>query len=95
MCFGELGEVVTRFADHASIRTDRGLVEASVLLTPEAEVGDHVVLHSGHVLEVVSSERASTAAELRRAMGAPDDAALSIQPRIREHSDDAIGGGRS
>lgn len=69
MCFGELGVVVERAGDAVSVRTDRGLLDASVLLAPQAAPGDHVVVHSGHVVEVVSGDRAAVATDLRTAMG--------------------------
>lgn len=70
MCFGELGVVEERRDDVAVVRTDRGLVEVTLLLTPDASVGDHLVLHSGHALEVVERSRARDAAQLRQAMQA-------------------------
>jgi hydrogenase maturation factor len=67
MCWGELGIVVTvdDVADSALVRTARGVVRASVLMTPEARQGDHVTVHSGHVLSVLDATAAKEAGELR------------------------------
>ncbi len=70
MCLGDLG-VVVGFSpvrtgrDVVVVRTDRGEVDATVLLAPDVRPGDRVVVHSGHVLEVLSPARADEAALLR------------------------------
>lgn len=65
MCMGELGRVVERHADVALVRTNHGEIAVSVLLSPDVGVGDHVVVHSGHVLSVVSADAAVHATRLR------------------------------
>jgi len=65
MCLGSLG-VIARTWDEG------GLAMASVedrsvclMYTPEASVGDTVLIHLGFAVEVVSKERASAAHALR------------------------------
>ena len=81
MCLGDLG-VVTGFVperagrDVVVVDTVRGTVEASILLAPHTRRGDHVVVHSGHVLQVIDAARAGEAALLRQGSG---EAALPRQ----------------
>ena len=74
MCLGDLG-VVVGFApdrtrrDAVVVDTVRGHVEASILMAPDTRPGDHVVVHSGHVLQVIDAARAGEAALLRQGAG--------------------------
>ena len=76
MCLGELGRVVSVDGDVAVVHTARGAHDASLLLAPAVAVGDDVVVHSGHVLSVVTADEAATAAALR----AGDATAARVTP---------------
>jgi hydrogenase expression/formation protein HypC len=40
--------------------------KASIMLTPEVEVGDYVLLHTGHAITVIDEEEAEETLELLR-----------------------------
>jgi hydrogenase expression/formation protein HypC len=40
--------------------------KASIMLTPEAKVGDYVLLHTGHAITVIDEEEAEETLELLR-----------------------------
>lgn len=86
MCLGDLG-VVTGFVperagrDVVVVDTVRGAVEATILLAPHTRRGDHVVVHSGHVLQVLDADRANEAALLRRGSTRPPD-----QDTVHDHA---------
>ncbi len=44
--------------------------KASVRLTPEAEVGDYVLLHTGYAISIIDQEEARATLELFKEMGA-------------------------
>ena len=83
MCLGELGHVLAVDGELATVQI--GTVErtASLLMRPEAGVGDHVVVHTGFVVEVIGAEQAAEAAALRRG----DVAGPSDQERISNQAD--------
>ena len=69
MCLATLG-CVLRVEDGdrgpvALVATDGGTHEASLLLHPDARPGDHVLVHTGYVVEVVPTDLATDAARLR------------------------------
>lgn len=66
MCLGELGQV-TALGDDATATIDvRGAARTvSVLLHPEVTVGDHVLVHTGYVVQVMDEREAAEASELR------------------------------
>lgn len=74
MCTGELGIVtdIDRTGDTAMVRTGETQRRASLLLRPEARVGDHVVVHTGFVLDVLTADQA---------------AAVGNRPRPEPHRD--------
>lgn len=47
---------------------------ASILLTPEARVGDYVLLHTGYAINVVDEEEAAETLKLLEEMAAAADA---------------------
>jgi hydrogenase maturation factor len=69
MCLGEIGVVtaVDRAPDAptATVRVRESDRTASLLLRPDVEVGQHVVLHTGYVVEVLDPSEAASALELR------------------------------
>jgi hydrogenase expression/formation protein HypC len=71
MCLGSIGRIVATW-DAGGIpmaRVDVGAAERPVCLmyVPDAAVDDHVLVHVGYALEVLSEETATTARELRAA----------------------------
>lgn len=68
MCMGELGRVihVDDTCSSAAVRTDGRERCVSLLLHPETQVGDHVIVHSGFVIQVIGAAEAAEAAALRR-----------------------------
>jgi hydrogenase assembly chaperone HypC/HupF len=62
MCVGDLGVVVAvdRAAGTARIATERMHREVSLVLRPQATVGDHVLVHTGFVIEVLEDEHVCT-----------------------------------
>ena len=50
------------------------ITEVSVLFTPEAEVGDYVVLHAGYAISVLDTEQAEETLQLFRQIAEHDAA---------------------
>jgi hydrogenase expression/formation protein HypC len=50
------------------------ITEVSVLFTPEAEVGDYVVMHAGYAISVLDTEQAEETLELFRQIAEHDAA---------------------
>jgi hydrogenase expression/formation protein HypC len=50
------------------------ITEVSVLFTPEAEVGDYVVMHAGYAISVVDTEQAEETLQLFRQIAEHDAA---------------------
>jgi len=48
--------------------------KASILLTPEARVGDYVLLHTGYAINVIDEEEAAETLKLLEEMAAAADA---------------------
>ena len=70
MCLGEIGRVVAVAGDTATVRTGTLERTVSVLMRPEVRVGDHVVVHTGFVVEVITAQDAAEATGLRAGPGA-------------------------
>lgn len=69
MCLADIGQVVARDADEALVRTARGRLRVSLLLAPDVAVGEHVTMHSGHVIRVLTPEEVAEAVDLRAGPG--------------------------
>jgi hydrogenase expression/formation protein HypC len=50
------------------------ITEVSVLFTPEAEVGDYVVMHAGYAISVLDTEQAEETLQLFRQIAEHDAA---------------------
>jgi hydrogenase expression/formation protein HypC len=50
------------------------ITEVSVLFTPEAEVGDYVVMHAGYAISVLDAEQAEETLQLFREIAEHDAA---------------------
>lgn len=50
------------------------ITEVSVLFTPEAEVGDYVVIHAGYAISVLDTEQAEETLQLFRQIAEHDAA---------------------
>lgn len=76
MCLGALGTITARW-DEGGVPMGRvDLAEAAerpvcLLYTPEARVGDHVLVHLGFALEVLDEDDAAAATLLRAQLDAP------------------------
>ncbi|SHF70066.1 HypC/HybG/HupF family hydrogenase formation chaperone [Streptoalloteichus hindustanus] len=87
MCLGVPGRIVTVDAppDRPDLRTgtvDFGGVRRAVCLayTPEAEVGDHVIVHVGFAISRVDEAEAARTLAVLRAMPDALDAELGPEP---------------
>lgn len=67
MCLGEIGRVASVDPATTSATVTVGGVSRHVttLLTPDLAPGDHVLLHSGHALEILDPTAAADALALR------------------------------
>lgn len=67
MCQGEIGRVtaVDAATTSATVTVGAASRHVSTLLTPGIAPGDHVLLHSGHVLEILDARTAADALALR------------------------------
>jgi hydrogenase expression/formation protein HypC len=50
------------------------ITEVSVLFTPEAEVGDYVVIHAGYAISILDTEQAEETLQLFRQIAEHDAA---------------------
>lgn len=76
MCTGELGVVTGLDAtgDSATVRVAGAARRASLLLQPQVRVGDHVLVHTGFVLEVVDPPPTPAGGDLPRPGASPPSA---------------------
>jgi hydrogenase maturation factor len=67
VCLGEIGRITTVdvTTSTATVAVGDVLRHVSTLLVPSAATGDHVLLHSGHALEILPPARAAEALRLR------------------------------
>lgn len=67
MCLGEIGHVtsVDAVMGCATVDVAGRARQASLLLYPEAAPGDHVVVHSGFVVQVIGTAEAASAHRVR------------------------------
>jgi hydrogenase expression/formation protein HypC len=87
MCLGIPGKVVSIVGDDPLYKTgkiDFGgvLKEISLAYTPEAQLGDYVIVHAGFAISVVDEEEAMQVFQYLKEMGelAELDAAPAAQP---------------
>ena len=77
MCLGIPGKVLETYDDHDLFmgKVDFGGVTRSVCLahTPEAEVGQHVIVHVGFALQVIDEEEARKTLAFLEQLGELDD----------------------
>jgi hydrogenase assembly chaperone HypC/HupF len=66
MCLGELGTVTALGPDATATIDVRGATRTvSALLHPDLVVGDHVLVHTGYVVQVMGEREAAEAQALR------------------------------
>jgi hydrogenase maturation factor len=67
VCLGEIGRVtaVDAATTSATVTVGAASRRVSTLLTPGLAPGDHVLLHSGHTLEILDPSTAADALALR------------------------------
>ncbi len=65
MCLGVPAEIVELLDDYQAVVDVNGnTVTVSVMLTPEAEVGQYVLVHAGFAMQIVEKEEARESMEL-------------------------------
>lgn len=65
MCLGVPAEIVELLDDYQAVVDVNGnTVTVSVMLTPEAEVGQYVLVHAGFAMQIVEKEAARESMEL-------------------------------
>jgi len=68
MCLPRIDRIVTIEGSEAVVQNG-GSDRISLLCVPEAEVGDHVMIHAGHAIQILdadeAAERASMIASVR------------------------------
>jgi len=76
MCLALPARVVElQDADNAVVELGGVRKTVSVALTPEAKVGDYVIVHVGHAIGLLDAEEAEKTLALFAEMAARDDAA--------------------
>ena len=68
MCLAVPAEVIEIQDDMATVRVGGALRKASLILVPEAELGDYVILHAGFALHKVDPDEARESLKLLREM---------------------------
>ena len=58
MCLAVPAKVTGRSGDDAVVRVGDAEIRASLVLVPEAAVGDYVLVHAGFAIQVMSVEEA-------------------------------------
>ncbi|MCE5204007.1 MAG: HypC/HybG/HupF family hydrogenase formation chaperone [Coriobacteriales bacterium] len=73
MCLGIPAKIITEPNDNGMAEVEiMGVTRwVSLHMVPQAKVGDHVLVHAGFALEVISDEFAAETLELFRQMGMP------------------------
>ena len=81
MCIAVPAKIVSMDQQVAVIDVDGVRREASLLLVPEAAIGDYVIVHAGFAIQVLDQEAAKQSlALLREAAGLFDQAAEKNKP---------------
>lgn len=72
MCLGDIGNVVAVAGGTATVRVAGRERTVSLLMRPDTQVGEHVVVHTGFVVDAVTPHEAAEATTLRRSPGPGD-----------------------
>jgi hydrogenase expression/formation protein HypC len=81
MCLALPARVVAlNGADQAVVELGGVRKEVSIELTPEARVGDYVIVHVGHAIGMVDPEEAARTLALFAELAAADPAAQGVAP---------------
>jgi len=64
MCLGIPAKVVERDGERATVDVAGARRTASLMLLPDAEVGEYVIVHAGFAIERIDPERAEETLEL-------------------------------
>jgi hydrogenase expression/formation protein HypC len=70
MCLAVPVKVISIQGNEAEVETGGVTYKASIQLTPEVKVGDHVLLHTGYAIGIVDKEEAEETLKLFREMEA-------------------------
>jgi len=70
MCLAIPSKIISINGDEAEVDTGGTIYKANISLTPEAEVGDYVLLHTGYAIGIVDKEEAEETLRIFREMEA-------------------------
>ena len=56
MCLAVVGTIVAKEGDKATVDIEGNLVEVVTILVPEAGLSDHVLIHTGFAIAVISAD---------------------------------------
>jgi hydrogenase expression/formation protein HypC len=73
MCLAIPAEVIQIDDTMATVRVGETLRKASLMLLPEAQVGDYVIVHAGFALHRIDPEEARESLQLLRELAAVGD----------------------
>ena len=88
MCLAVPGRIVAAAADEATVDMQGNRLRVSTLLTPEARIGDWVLVHAGFAISTLSEQdaletweylREISALEPAENRGEPDEAPLRLR----------------
>jgi len=72
MCLAIPAQVKSIHDHEAEVEIGGTSYKASIWLTPEARVGDYVLLHTGYAISIIDQEEARETLKLFQEMGAID-----------------------
>ena len=56
MCLAVVGTIVAQEGDRATVDIEGNMVEVVTILVPEAGLSDHVLVHTGFAIAVISAD---------------------------------------
>jgi len=69
MCLAIPMRLLTREGDRGMAEISGARRDVMLSLTPEAEIGDYVIVHAGYALEILDEEEAERTLQLLRELG--------------------------
>ncbi len=73
MCLAVPVKVISIQGDEAEVESGGTTYKASIRLTPEVQVGDYVLLHTGYAISIVDKEEAEETLKIFQEMEAIAD----------------------
>lgn len=77
MCLAVPAKIKSIHGDTATVEISGVTYEASLMLTPQAKVGDYVILHAGFAIQILDQN------EARQTLKLFDEIAKLIQKEVR------------